>query len=214
MPRFFTRQLTTRQVYRNAEGRFVSATEGLRQGIVPQVMRYYTYRDQRGRVRSEDFVRRQRQRIITVRTGRNAGQQLTRQSSQPAAPEPDLIQRPTFGMIQSQQVRSLLNNAVAEGSTVGVVIGGELYALTPDQIPDFDSFFSELEYDYIENFSEQLGGGVYMRIGFADSPSADVFNFDMLTATPDGSAENDPEFADAQRAFRQRMGILWHRYFN
>jgi hypothetical protein len=117
-------------------------------------------------------------------------------------------------MIQSQQVRSLLNNAVGAGSTIGVVMGGQLYALSPDQIADFDSFFSELEYDYIENFSEQLGGGVYMRIGFADSPSADVFNFDMLTATPDGSAETDPEFANAQRAFRQRMGILWRRYFN
>jgi hypothetical protein len=205
--RYFTRQLTTRTVYRDGQGRFISREEGIRRGLLPQTQSFYTYRDQNGRVRSASFVRRQRRRVITVTA---SGQQLSRQSEVAPTQVPEMIAAPSFQTIMTQQFRRILNDAVSRGVRIGVIFQGQLYEIAPQQVGDLESFFTEVEYEYLRIF-EPLTGGVYLMMLHAESPNAEIFNFDSLTTAPDGLT--DPEINAANEEFLRSVLNAWRRYF-
>lgn len=205
--RYFTRQLVERTVYRDDRGRFVGREEGIRRGFLPQVQRFYRYRDQNGRVRAAEFVRRQRRRVITVTA---SGQVLQRQSQRGLSEAPDLIASPSYQTIMTQQFRRILNDAVSRGVRVGVIYGGQLYEISPEQVGDLEAFFTEAEYEYLRLF-QPLTGGVYLQMLHAESPDAEVFDFDSLTTAPNDF--DDDEISAANQAFRDAVSAAWRRYF-
>ena len=164
--RYFTRQLVERTVYRDDKGRFISRELAIRQGRMPSTQRFYRYRDQSGRIRSESFVRRQRRRIITVTQN---GELMRRASAQTAREVAQMVPSPSFQTIQSQQFRRILNDAVSRGIRVGVQINDQLYEIAQDKIGDLERFYTEMEYEYIRIF-QPLTGGVYLQLLHAESP--------------------------------------------
>jgi len=204
--RYFTRRLVSRTVYRDSKGRFISKESALRRGIRPQTQRFYEFRDQNGKRRSKKFVSRQRRRVITIT---QAGELLRRESETTAQEVRQLIPEPSFQPIQSQQFRRILNDANQRGVRVGVQFGDQLYEIRPEQMGDLESFFTEMEYEYIRIF-EPLTGGVYLQMLHAESPDAELFDFDSLTTAPD---LDDAELQQANDEFRQSIEQIWRRYF-
>lgn len=204
--RYFTRRLVSRTVYRDSKGRFISKESALRRGIRPQTQRFYEFRDQNGKRRSKKFVSRQRRRVITIT---QAGELLRRESETTAQEVRQLIAEPSFQPIQSQQFRRILNDANQRGVKVGVQFGDQLYEIRPEQMGDLESFFTEMEYEYIRIF-EPLTGGVYLQMLHAESPDAELFDFDSLTTAPD---LDDAELQQANDEFRQSIEQIWRRYF-
>jgi len=204
--RYFTRRLVSRTVYRDSKGRFISKESALRRGIRPQTQRFYEFRDQNGKRRSKKFVSRQRRRVITIT---QAGELLRRESETTAQEVRQLIPEPSFQPIQSQQFRRILNDANQRGVKVGVQFGDQLYEIRPEQMGDLESFFTEMEYEYIRIF-EPLTGGVYLQMLHAESPDAELFDFDSLTTAPD---LDDAELQQANDEFRQSIEQIWRRYF-
>ena len=204
--RYFTRRLVSRTVYRDSKGRFISKESALRRGIRPQTQRFYEFRDQNGRRRSKKFVSRQRRRVVTIT---QAGELLRRESETTAQEVRQLIPEPSFQPIQSQQFRRILNDANQRGVRVGVQFGDQLYEIRPEQMGDLESFFTEMEYEYIRIF-EPLTGGVYLQMLHAESPDAELFDFDSLTTAPD---LDDAELQQANDEFRQSIEQIWRRYF-
>lgn len=205
--RYFTRQLVERTVYRDERGRFISREQALRSGRMPQTQRFYRYRDQNGRIRSQTFVRRQRRRVITVT---QAGDLLRRESARTAQQVQEMVPSPSFQTIQSQQFRRILNDAVSRGVRLGVQFGDQLYEIAPDQVGDLERFFTEMEYEYIRLF-EPLTGGVYLQMLHAESPNAEIFDFDSLTTAPQDF--DDEELRQANAEFQSNIRALWRRYF-
>jgi hypothetical protein len=193
-------------VYRDSKGRFISKESALRRGIRPQTQRFYEFRDQNGKRRSKKFVSRQRRRVITIT---QAGELLRRESETTAQEVRQLIPEPSFQPIQSQQFRRILNDANQRGVKVGVQFGDQLYEIRPEQMGDLESFFTEMEYEYIRIF-EPLTGGVYLQMLHAESPDAELFDFDSLTTAPD---LDDAELQQANDEFRQSIEQIWRRYF-
>ena len=204
--RYFTRRLVSRTVYRDSKGRFISKESALRRGIRPQTKRFYEFRIQNGKRRSKKFVSRQRRRVITIT---QAGELLRRESETTAQEVRQLIPEPSFQPIQSQQFRRILNDANQRGVKVGVQFGDQLYEIRPEQMGDLESFFTEMEYEYIRIF-EPLTGGVYLQMLHAESPDAELFDFDSLTTAPD---LDDAELQQANDEFRQSIEQIWRRYF-
>jgi len=204
--RYFTRRLVSRTVYRDSKGRFISKESALRRGIRPQTQRYYEFRDQSGKRRSKKFVSRQRRRVITIT---QAGELLRRESETTAQEVRQLIPEPSFQPIQSQQFRRILNDANQRGVKVGVQFGDQLYEIAPEQMGDLESFFTEMEYEYIRIF-EPLTGGVYLQMLHAESPDAELFDFDSLTTAPD---LDDAELQRANEEFQNSIEQIWRRYF-
>ena len=202
--RYFTRRLVSRTVYRDSKGRFIKKESALRRGIVPEQQRFYEFRDQNGKRRSKKFVQRQRRRVITIT---QAGELLRREST--AQEVRNLIPDPSFQPIQSQQFRRILNDANQRGVKVGVQFGDQLYEIKPEQMGDLESFFTELEYEYIRIF-EPLTGGVYLQLLHAESPDAELFDFDSLTTAPD---LDDAELQQANEEFQDSIEQIWRRYF-
>lgn len=205
--RYFTRQLVERTVYRDERGRFISREQALRSGRMPQTQRFYRYRDQNGRIRSQTFVRRQRRRVITIT---QAGDLLRRESARTAQQVQEMVPSPSFQTIQSQQFRRILNDAVSRGVRLGVQFGDQLYEIAPDQVGDLERFFTEMEYEYIRLF-EPLTGGVYLQMLHAESPNAEIFDFDSLTTAPQDF--DDEELRQANAEFQSNIRALWRRYF-
>lgn len=205
--RFFTRRLVSRTVYRDDRGRFISRQEGLRQGQVPQTQRFYEFRDNQGRRRSKAFVERQRQRVITVT---QAGELVRRESATTARQVQEMVPSPSFQTIQSQRFRSILNDAVSRGVRIGIQFNDRLYELTEQQIGDLERFFTEMEYEYIRIF-EPITGGVYLQLLHAESPDAEIFDFDSLTTAP--MDIEDEELNQANEQFRNSVANIWRRYF-
>ena len=204
--RYFTRRLVSRTVYRDNKGRFISKESALRRGIRPETQRYYEFRDQNGRRKSRAFVQRQRRRVVTIT---QAGELLRRESESTAQEVRQLIPEPSFQPIQSQQFRRILNDANQRGVKVGVQFGDQLYEIAPEQMGDLESFFTELEYEYIRIF-EPLTGGVYLQMLHAESPDAELFDFDSLTTAPD---LDDAELQQANEEFQESIQQIWRRYF-
>ncbi len=205
--RFFTRRLVSRTVYRDDRGRFISRQEGLRQGQVPQTQRFYEFRDNQGRRRSREFVERQRQRVITIT---QAGDLVRRESATTARQVEELVPSPSFQTIQSQRFRSIFNDAVSRGVRVGVQFNDRLYELSEEQVGDLERFFTEMEYEYIRIF-EPLTGGVYLQLLHAESPDAEIFDFDSLTTAP--MDIEDEDLNQANEEFRNSVANIWRRYF-
>lgn len=205
--RYFTRRLVSRSVYRNDRGAFISKEEGLRTGQRPQSLRYYEYTDTNGRRRSKAFVKRQRQRVITIT---QRGDLLRRESASTARDVEQLIPSPSFQTIQSQQFRRILNDAIDRGVTIGVQINDRLYSLEPEQMGDLERFYTEMEYEYIRIF-EPITGGVYLQLLHAESPTAEMFDFDSLTTAP--MDFDDDELTAANEEFQRNLKNLWRRYF-
>jgi hypothetical protein len=206
--RYFTRQLVERTVYRDDKGRFISRELAIRQGRMPSTQRFYRYRDQNGRIRSESFVRRQRRRIITVTQN---GELMRRASAQTAREVAQMVPSPSFQTIQSQQFRRILNDAVSRGIRVGVQINDQLYEIAQDKIGDLERFYTEMEYEYIRIF-QPLTGGVYLQLLHAESPEAEIFDFDSLTTAPQDF--DDEELMAANAEFQRNLRALWRRYFD
>lgn len=204
--RYFTRRLVSRNVYRDERGRFISRESALRRGIRPQTQRFYEFRDQNGRRKSRAFVERQRRRVITIT---QAGDLLRRESDSTAQEVRNLIPEPSFQPIQSQQFRRILNDANQRGVRVGVQFRDDLYEISPEQMGDLESFFTEMEYEYIRIF-EPLTGGVYLQMLHAESPDAELFDFDSLTTAPD---LDDAELERANEEFQESIQQIWRRYF-
>lgn len=205
--RFFTRRLVSRTVYRDDRGRFISRQEGLRQGQVPQTQRFYEFRDNQGRRRSREFVERQRQRVITIT---QAGDLVRRESATTARQVEELVPSPSFQTIQSQRFRSIFNDAVSRGVRIGVQFNDRLYELSEEQVGDLERFFTEMEYEYIRIF-EPLTGGVYLQLLHAESPDAEIFDFDSLTTAP--MDIEDEDLNQANEEFRNSVANIWRRYF-
>jgi len=205
--RFFTRRLVSRTVYRDDRGRFISREEGVRRGIIPSTQRFYEFRDRNGKRRSRAFVERQRQRVITIT---QTGELMRRESATTARQVQEMVPSPSFQTIQSQRFRSIFNDAVARGVRVGVQFNDRLYELSEDQVGDLERFFTEMEYEYIRIF-EPLTGGVYLQLLHAESPEAEIFDFDSLTTAPMGI--DDEELQRANQEFRDSIQAIWRRYF-
>ncbi len=205
--RFFTRRLVSRTVYRDARGRFISREEGVRTGVIPQTQRFYEFRDNQGRRRSRAFVERQRQRVITIT---QAGDLIRRESATTARQVQEMVPAPSFQTIQSQRFRSIFNDAVSRGVRIGVQFNDRLYELSEEQAGDLERFFTEMEYEYIRIF-EPLTGGVYLQLLHAESPDAEIFDFDSLTTAPMGI--DDEELQRANTEFRNSVQQIWRRYF-
>lgn len=205
--RFFTRRLVSRTVYRDDRGRFISREEGVRTGRIPQTQRFYEFRDNQGRRRSREFVQRQRQRVITVT---QAGDLIRRESASTARQVQEMVPAPSFQTIQSQRFRSIFNDAVSRGVRIGVQFNDRLYELSEEQAGDLERFFTEMEYEYIRIF-EPLTGGVYLQLLHAESPDAEIFDFDSLTTAPMGI--DDEELQRANEEFRNSVQQIWRRYF-
>ena len=194
--RFFTRRLVSRTVYRDDRGRFISREEGVRTGRIPQTQRFYEFRDNQGRRRSREFVQRQRQRVITIT---QAGDLIRRESASTARQVQEMVPAPSFQTIQSQRFRSIFNE-----------FNDRLYELSEEQAGDLERFFTEMEYEYIRIF-EPLTGGVYLQLLHAESPDAEIFDFDSLTTAPMGI--DDEELQRANEEFRNSVQQIWRRYF-
>lgn len=205
--RFFTRRLVSRTVYRDDRGRFISREEGVRTGRIPQTQRFYEFRDNQGRRRSKAFVQRQRQRVITIT---QAGDLIRRESASTARQVQEMVPAPSFQTIQSQRFRSIFNDAVSRGVRIGVQFNDRLYELSEEQAGDLERFFTEMEYEYIRIF-EPLTGGVYLQLLHAESPDAEIFDFDSLTTAPMGI--DDEELQRANEEFRNSVQQIWRRYF-
>lgn len=205
--RFFTRRLVSRTVYRDDRGRFISREEGVRTGRIPQTQRFYEFRDNQGRRRSREFVQRQRQRVITIT---QAGDLIRRESASTARQVQEMVPAPSFQTIQSQRFRSIFNDAVSRGVRIGVQFNDRLYELSEEQAGDLERFFTEMEYEYIRIF-EPLTGGVYLQLLHAESPDAEIFDFDSLTTAPMGI--DDEELQRANEEFRNSVQQIWRRYF-
>jgi|DEB0MinimDraft_3_1074331.scaffolds.fasta_scaffold94930_2 hypothetical protein len=206
--RYFTRKLTSRTVYRDDAGRFVSKEVALRRGLTPNTIRFYEYRDQNGKRRSQSFVSRQRKRVITVT---QAGDLLRRESDSTAREVQNLIGEPSYQSIQSQQFRRILNDAVSRGVAIGVQYGDTLYEIPMEKVGDLESAFTEIEYEYIRLF-EPLAGGVYLQMLHAESPNAELFDFDSFeTGIP--AEEDDEELRQAMQEFQESINQIWNRYF-
>lgn len=173
---------------------------------MPEQQRFYEFRDQNGKRKSKKFVQRQRRRVITIT---QAGELLRRESQTTAQEVRNLIPDPSFQPIQSQQFRRILNDANQRGVKVGVQFGDQLYEIKPEQMGDLESFFTELEYEYIRIF-EPLTGGVYLQLLHAESPDAELFDFDSLTTAPD---LDDAELQQANEEFQDSIEQIWRRYF-
>ena len=74
---------------------------------------------------------------------------------------------------------------------------------------DLESFFTEMEYEYIRIF-EPLTGGVYLQLLHAESPEAELFDFDSLTTAPD---LDDAELQQANEEFQDSIEQIFRRYF-
>lgn len=205
--RFFTRRLVSRTVYRDGRGRFISREEGVRTGVIPETQRFYEFRDNQGRRRSRAFVQRQRQRVITIT---QAGDLIRRESATTARQVQEMVPAPSFQTIQSQRFRSIFNDAVSRGVRIGVQFNDRLYELSEEQAGDLERFFTEMEYEYIRIF-EPLTGGVYLQLLHAESPDAEIFDFDSLTTAPMGI--DDEELQRANEEFRNSVQQIWRRYF-
>jgi len=204
--RYFTRRLVSRSVYRDEAGRFVKKTDAIRRGIVPQTQRFYEFRDSKGKRVSKNKVAKSRQKVITIT---QAGELLRRESSTTAKEVRQLIPRPSFQTIQSQQFRSIFNDAASRGVKIGVQIGDQLYEIPPEKYGDLISAFTEIEYEYIRIF-EPLTGGVYLQMLHAESENAELFDFDSLTTAPGAM---DAELEQANREFLANVQTIWRRYF-
>lgn len=205
--RYFTRQLVERTTYRDSRGRFISREDAIRSGVQPSIQRFYRFRDQNGRIRSASFVRRQRRRIITITAD---GGQLRRRSEQGPTATGPMIDAPSYQTIMTQQFRRILNDAVQRGVRIGIIFGGQLYEISPEQVGDLEAFFTECEYEYLRLF-QPLTGGVYLQMLHAESPDAEVFDFDSLTTAPSGF--DDEQVDAANREFLNSVRIAWGRYF-
>ena len=73
-----------------------------------------------------------------------------------------------------------------------------------------ERFFTEMEYEYIRIF-EPLTGGVYLQLLHAESPEAEIFDFDSLTTAP--MDIEDEELNQANEEFRNSVANIWRRYF-
>jgi len=206
--RYFTRRLSSQQTYRGSNGRFISAEEGIRRGITPVTSRFYAYQDNQGRRRSRRFVERQRQRVITLT---QTGELLRRESASITRQVQEVIPSPSFQTIQSQRFRSILNDAVVRGKTIGVQFNDNLYVLDASQVGDLERFFTEIEYEYIRLFQTMLGGSVLLQLLHAEGVNGEIFDFDSLSTAPLDS--NDEELNNADAEFRRGVSVSWRRYF-
>lgn len=76
---------------------------------------------------------------------------------------------------------------------------------------DLESAFTEIEYEYIRLF-EPLAGGVYLQLLHAESPNAELFDFDSFeSGIP--AEDDDAEIQQAIEEFNQSIGRIWSRYF-
>lgn len=206
--RYFTKRLVSRTVYRDENGRFIKKETAIRRGLRPDTFRFYEFRDQNGKRRSKLFVKRQRRRVITVT---QAGDLLRRESDSTAQEVRRMIEEPSFQSIQSQQFRRILNDAVSRGIPVGVQYGDTLYRIPLEKTGDLESAFTEIEYEYIRLF-EPLAGGVYLQLLHAESPNAELFDFDSFeTGIP--VEDDDAELRQAIEEFNESIGRIWSRYF-
>ena len=205
--RFFTRRLTSRTFYRDNRGKFISKAEGIRRGFLPTTSRFYIYQDPNGRRRSQSFVQRQRQRVVTVT---QSGELLRRESPEVIQAVQEIIPKPSFQTIMSQRFRTILNDAVSRNKTIGVQINDNLYVIDRSQIGDLERFFTEIEYEYIRLF-EPITGGVYLQLLHAEGINGEVFDFDSLTTAP--SNLDDVELIEANNEFERGLRASWRRYF-
>lgn len=205
--RYFTRKLVSRSVYRDERGKFVKKTEAIRKGIIPVTQRYYEYRDAKGKRISKSKAEKSKKKVITITQN---GELLRRESTKTAKQVGQIINNPSWQTIQSQQFRSIFNDAARRGVKIGVQFDDTLYEITPEKLGDLISFFTEMEYEYIRIF-EPLTGGVYLQMLHADSANAELFDFDSLTTAP--MDMSDEELNAANEEFQQNIRIIWNRYF-
>ena len=110
----------------------------------------------------------------------------------------------------SQRFRTILNDAVSRGKTIGVQFNDQMYVLDETQVGDLERFFTEVEYEYIRLF-EPITGGVYLQMLHAEGMTGEVFDFDSMTTSP--TDLDDEELNQANDEFRQSMQQSWRRYF-
>lgn len=139
------------------------------------------------------------------------GELMRRASAQTAREVAQMVPSPSFQTIQSQQFRRILNDAVSRGIRVGVQINDQLYEIAQDKIGDLERFYTEMEYEYIRIF-QPLTGGVYLQLLHAESPEAEIFDFDSLTTAPQDF--DDEELMAANAEFQRNLRALWRRYFD
>lgn len=135
---------------------------------------------------------------------------IRRESATTARQVQEMVPAPSFQTIQSQRFRSIFNDAVSRGVRIGVQFNDRLYELSEEQAGDLERFFTEMEYEYIRIF-EPLTGGVYLQLLHAESPDAEIFDFDSLTTAPMGI--DDEELQRANEEFRNSVQQIWRRYF-
>lgn len=205
--RIITRRLVSRNVYRDERGRFLKKVDAIRAGIIPTTQRYYEYRNAKGKRVSAKFAKKQKQKIITIT---QAGDLLRRESASTGREVSQIISQPSWQTIQSQQFRSIFNDAASRGVRIGVQFNDRLIEIPPDKLGDLISFFTEMEYEYIRIF-EPLTGGVYLQLLHAESAEAELFDFDSLTTAPIGI--EDAELRAANAEFQRNIELIWRRYF-
>jgi hypothetical protein len=205
--RAITRRLVSRNVFRDEKGRFVKKADAIRQGIMPTTQRFYEYRNAKGKRVSARFAKKQKQKIVTIT---QAGDMLRRESATTARQVSQIIEQPSWQTIQSQQFRSIFNDAASRGVKIGVQFNDVLYNIPKDKLGDLMSFFTEMEYEYIRIF-EPLTGGVYLQMLHAESANAELFDFDSLTTAPIGI--EDEELRRANEEFQRNIRTIWRRYF-
>ena len=206
--RFYTRRLTSRTFYRDNRGKFISKADGIRGGFLPNTSRFYVYQDQSGRRRSQSFVQRQRQRVVTIT---QSGELLRRESPEVIEAVQQVIPDPSFQTIMSQRFRTILNDAVSRNKTIGVQINDRLYIIDRSQIGDLERFFTEVEYEYIRLFDDIIGGSVQLQLLHAEGINGEVFDFDSLNTAP--SNLDDVELIEANVEFERGVRASWRRYF-
>lgn len=224
--RFFIRQLQSRTVYRDDNGKFVKREQAIRRGLRPSTETYYVYKRADGKRVSASVAEKSKKKIVTVT---RTGDLLQRQSKEVKKKVREIMPEPSFQETAGQQFNSMVNDAIDRNAKVGVQFGGNLYELTPQQMPDLQAFYHEMEAEYIRLFKD-ITGGVYLTFLHAISPdlSSEVYDFDVMHQTGDIvqgqnlenrgldsnlNESNDPRIQAANEAFRNKQIGLWNKYF-
>ena len=207
--RYFTRELTSRVSYRNSRGQFISREEGLRQGVTPEITRFYTYRRADGRRVSRAFAERQRQRIITISNEqelRRTSQRSATRQAQTSLENEGVTFLPVFG----QQVRRLLLEATTNNDNIGVILRGSFYELDSTQFADLQNMWLEISNEYVRLFDNLIGLSGFM-VDVVDEGSSLVLDLDSLTPTLPESEELDG-FEEASSDFRMFILQSFNRF--
>jgi hypothetical protein len=207
--RYFTRELTSRVSYRNSRGQFISREEGIRQGVTPEITRFYTYRRSDGRRVSRAFAERQRQRIVTI-----SNEQELRRTSQSTATrqaQNELEgQGVTFLPVFGQQIRRLLLEATTNNDNIGVIIRGNFYELDSTQFADLQNMWLEISNEYVRLFDNLIGLSGFM-VNVVDEGNNVILDLDSLSPIlPEG--EDLEGFPEASSDFRMFVLSSFNRF--